>query len=98
MLNSECPNCGSAVSVFASSCAACGVTNRSRLGAMAVVGSLIALMVAIGVVGLVVLRGQQQTGGPRDYAWLATAMSACAAVAQKPPDTLHCLSVPRLAA
>jgi hypothetical protein len=98
MLNSECPNCGTAVPVFASSCGACGVPNRARLGAMAVVGSLIALLVAIGFVVLVILRGQQQTSGPQDYAWLSTAMSDCDAEAQKAVDTLHFLVVPMLSA
>src|SRR5439155_1277263 len=75
MLNSECPNCGHAVPVFASFCGACGVPNRARLGAYAVVGSLMALLVAIGFVVAVILRGQQQASGPQDYAWLAGAMT-----------------------
>jgi hypothetical protein len=98
MLNSECPNCGNAVPVLASSCAACGVPNRARLGAMAVVGSLIALVVAIGFVVAVILRGQQETAGPQDYTWLSGAMTECDAEAQKAPDTLHFLVVPMLSA
>ena len=77
MLNSECPNCGHAVPVFASSCGACGVQNGARLGAYAVAGSLMALLVAIGFVVAVILRGQQQAGGPQDYAWLSGAMTDC---------------------
>ena len=55
MLKSECPNCGNAVPVFASACAACGIPNRARLGALAVTGSLIALVVAIGFVVAVIV-------------------------------------------
>jgi hypothetical protein len=99
MLKSECPNCGHAVPVFASFCGACGVPNRARLGAYAVAGSIMALLVAIGFVVAVILRGQQQeAGGPQDYAWLGTAMTDCDAEAQKAPDTLHFLVVPMLSA
>ncbi len=98
MLNSECPNCGHAVPVFASSCGACGVQNGARLGAYAVAGSLMALLVAIGFVVAVILRGQQEAGGPQDYAWLSGAMTDCDAEAQKAPDTLHFLVVPMLSA
>jgi hypothetical protein len=99
MLNSECPNCGHAVPVFASFCGACGVQNGARLGAYAVVGAIMALLVAIGFVVAVILRGQQQeASGPQDYAWLAGAMTDCDAEAQKAPDTLHFLVVPMLSA
>ena len=98
MLKSECPNCGSAVPVFATSCGACGVPNRARLGAYAVAGSLMALLVAIGFVVAVVVRGQQGAGGPQDYAWLSGAMNDCDGEAQKTPDTLHFLVVPMLSA
>ena len=98
MLNSECPNCGHAVPVFASFCGACGVPNSARLGAYAVVGALMALLVAIGFVVAVILRGSQETGGPQDFAWLSGAMTDCDAEAQKAPDTLHFLVVPMLSA
>jgi|SRR6266568_3258156 len=98
MLKSECPNCGHAVPVFASVCGACGVPNSARLGAYAVAGSLMALLVAIGFVVAVILRGQQEAGGPQDYAWLSGAMTDCDAEAQKAPDTLHFLVVPMLSA
>jgi hypothetical protein len=98
MLKSECPNCGNAVPVFASACAACGIPNGARFGALAVSGSLIALVVAIGFVVAVVVRGQQGPSGPQDYAWLSGAMSDCDAEAQKTPDTLHFLVVPMLSA
>ena len=98
MLKSECPNSGHAVPVFASVCGACGVPNSARLGAYAVAGSLMALLVAIGFVVAVILRGQQEAGGPQDYAWLSGAMTDCDAEAQKAPDTLHFLVVPMLSA
>jgi hypothetical protein len=58
---------------------------------MAVVGSLIALLVAIGFGGVVVRGGGQPAGLP----WLSGAMNDCEA--QKTPDTLH-LVVPMLSA
>jgi len=99
MLKSECPNCGHPVPVFASFCGACGVPNSARLGAYAVVGALMALLVAIGFVVAVIVRGQQETAsGPQDFAWLSGAMNDCDAEAQKTPDTLHFLVVPMLSA
>src|SRR5215510_13051173 len=98
MLNRECPNCGSAVPVLASFCGACGVPNRVRVGALAVVGSILALLVAIGFVIAVVMRSQQEEAGPQDYAWLSSAMTDCDAEAKKAPDTLHFLVVPMLSA
>jgi hypothetical protein len=100
MLKSECPNCGSPVPVFAASCGACGAPNRARYGAFAVAGSAVALLVAIVLAGVLVLRWQQggDTGGVQDYSWLGTAMSDCDAEAQKAPDTLLFLVVPLLSA
>jgi hypothetical protein len=98
MLNSECPNCGNAVPVLASFCGACGVPNRARVGALAIVGSILALVVAIGFVIALVLRSQQEEAGPPDYAWLSSAMTDCDAEAKKAPDTLHFLVVPMLSA
>jgi hypothetical protein len=98
MFNSECPNCGSAVPVFASACGACGIANRARFGALAVAGALIALVVAIGFVVAVVVHGTQGSSGPQDYGWLSGAMTDCDAEAQKVPDTLHFLVVPMLSA
>jgi len=102
MLKSECPNCGSPVSAFASSCGVCGAPNRARFGAYAVMGSVVALVVAIAFAGVLVVRWQQSGGGggtgPVDYNWLSTAMTDCDAEAQKTPDTLHFLVVPMLSA
>jgi hypothetical protein len=97
MLKSECPNCGHAIPFLASFCGACGVPNPARAGALAVVGSILALLVAIGFVIAVILRGQQEAG-PQDYAWLGSAMTDCDAEAQKATDTLHFLVVPMLSA
>jgi hypothetical protein len=99
MLKSECPNCGSPVSAFASSCGACGAP-RARFGAFAVVGAVVALLVAIVFAGALVVRWQQSGDGtgPVDHAWLANAMSDCDTEAQKTPDTLHFLVVPMLSA
>jgi len=100
MLNSECANCGSPVPVFASSCGACGAPNRARYGAFAVAGSAVALLVAIVLAAVLVIRWQQggDAGGVQDYSWLGTAMSDCDAEAQKAPDTLLFLVVPLLSA
>src|SRR5215470_3804222 len=100
MLNSECANCGSPVPVFASSCGACGAPNRARYGAFAVAGSAVALLVAIVLAAVLVIRWQQggDAGGVQDYSWLGTAMSECDAEAQKAPDTLLFLVVPLLSA
>src|SRR5262245_20484817 len=100
MLKSECPNCGSPVSAFASSCGACGAPNRARFGAFAILGSAVALLLAIAFAAVLVLRWQQSGGstGPVDNAWLATAMNDCDSEAQKTPDTLHFLVVPMLSA
>jgi hypothetical protein len=101
MLKSECPNCGSPVSAFASQCGACGAPNRARFGAFAIVGAVVALLVAIVFAGVLVVRWQQSGGGGTsagDYGWLATAMTDCDAEAQKTPDTLHFLVVPMLSA
>ena len=100
MFKSECPNCGSPVSAFASSCGACGAPNRARFGAFAVVGAVVTLLVAIVLAGALVVHWQQggDAAGPVDNAWLAGAMSDCDAEAQKTPDTLHFLVVPMLSA
>jgi len=98
MIKSECPSCGSVVPAFASSCGACGAPVRSRIGALAVAGSLAVLVAAIAVAAIVVLRWQQEAGGAEDYSWLSKAMSDCDAEAGKAPDTLHFLVVPMLSA
>jgi len=96
MIKSECPNCGSVVPAFASSCGACGAPNRSRIGTIAVAGALVALMAAVAVAAFVVLRWQQE--GATDLGWLSKAMTDCDAEAEKAPDTLHFLVVPMLSA
>lgn len=98
MIKSKCPNCGKLVPVFASSCGACGAPTRSRIGAIAVAGSLVALLAAVAVAAVIVLRWQQETEGAQDFSWLSKAMTDCDAEAEKAPDTLHFLVVPMLSA
>lgn len=95
MLTTDCPNCGNAVFAFAGSCKYCGMANRARLGALAVAGSILFLIVAVGVATLAVVRWQQVILAPADdLARLTTAMEECDAAAAKTPDTLHFLVIP----
>jgi hypothetical protein len=95
MLTTDCVNCGNPVSAFAGACKHCGVTNRTRLGALAVAGSLLFLIVAVGIATLAVVRWQRVLVAPTDdLGWLTTAMDECDAVAAKTPDTLHFLVIP----
>jgi hypothetical protein len=95
MITTDCPNCGNAVFVFAGSCERCGAPNRARLGALAVAGSLLLLILALGITTFVVLRWQRVLPGPADdFVWLTAAMDECDAEAAKTPDTLHFLVVP----
>jgi hypothetical protein len=93
MLTTHCPNCGSTVSLFSGSCGHCGTRNRARLGALAVVGSLLLLIVAVGIAAFVVLRWDRIVGPP-DFAWLSKAMDDCDAEAAKAQDTIHFLVIP----
>jgi hypothetical protein len=95
MLTTSCPNCGNAVFVFAGSCARCGAANGMRLGAVAVVGSFLFLIVAVGIAVFAAVRWQWELTGPADdVAWLTAAMEECDAAAAKTPDTLHFLVIP----
>jgi hypothetical protein len=58
MLESECPSCGDAVSVFAKTCPHCGVPNRARLLGPALVGALALLAVCV-VAALVMALGSR---------------------------------------
>ena len=93
MITSDCPNCGNAVSVFAGSCRHCGAPNRARLGAVAVAGSLLLLIIAAGVAAVAVLRWDQRVVGD-DFAGRTTAMEECDTTAAKTPETLHFLVLP----
>jgi hypothetical protein len=100
MITTECPACGNTVPVFAASCRACGAPNRARFGAVAVAGSLVALVVAVAVAAVFVLRWQEGPTGssPEDFTWLSKAMAECDAEATKAPTTLHFLVVPLISA
>jgi hypothetical protein len=93
MLTTHCPNCGNAVSLFAGACRRCGARNRTRLGAFAVVGSVLLLLVALGIAAFAVLHWDRITGPP-DFAWLTKAMDECDAEAAKAQDTIHFLVIP----
>jgi hypothetical protein len=108
MLESECPACGDAVSVFAKACPHCGVPNRGWLLGPAVVGAL-ALLVVCMVAALVMALGSRSvpSGTPEasaadrieqtqtdDFAWLTTAMSACDRQARADVSTLYFLVLP----
>jgi len=91
MITTDCQNCGDAVYVFAGSCERCGASNQARFRAIAVAGSLLMLIVAVAIAGLLILRWQRTVD---DFVWLATAMDDCDAEAAKMPDTLRFLVVP----
>ena len=93
MLTTHCPNCGNTVSLFAATCRRCGTRNRTRLGALAVVGSLLLLLVALGIAAFVVLRWDRIVGPP-DFTWLTKAMEECDAEAANAPETIHFLVIP----
>ena len=97
MVTTDCPNCGNAVSILAGSCKRCGSRNRARVGVIAVAGSLLLLLVAVGVATIVYLRWDE-ISAPTDFTWLTTAMDQCDTEAAKAPDTLHFLVVPMASA
>jgi len=109
MLESECPACGDAVSVFANACPHCGVPNRAWLLGPAIVAAL-ALLVLCVVAALVMALGSRfvpTAGTPEvpaadrieptqtsDFDWLTTAMSACEGQARADLSTLYFLVLP----
>jgi len=93
MITTDCPNCGHAVLAFAGSCRHCGAPNRTRVGALAVAGALLLLIVAVAATLVAIVRWQQMSTGD-EFAWLTTAMEECDAEAEKTPDTLRYLVVP----
>jgi hypothetical protein len=109
MLESECPSCGDAVSVFAKTCPHCGVPNRARLLGPAFVGALALLAVCV-VVALVMALGSRPVptaGAPEapagerveqkaadDLVWLTNAMTECDTQARVDLDTLYFLVLP----
>jgi hypothetical protein len=93
MITTDCPNCGTAILAFARSCRRCGAPNRTRLGALAVAGALLLLIIAVAVTLVAMLRWQQTSTGD-EFAWLEKAMEECDAEAETTPDTLRYLVVP----
>src|SRR5215510_2351218 len=93
MITTDCPNCGQAILAFAGSCRHCGAPNRTQVGAFAVAGALLLLIVAVGVAVVAMLRWQQTSTGD-EFAWLEAAMEECDTEAEKTPDTLRYLVVP----
>jgi hypothetical protein len=92
MITTECQNCGNPVFAFASSCERCGTPNRARLGAFAVAGSLVLLVVAVAVAAFVILRWHRISVD--DFAWVEKAMQECDAEAANAPETLRFLVIP----
>jgi hypothetical protein len=99
MLATDCANCGKPVSAFAGTCQHCGAANRTRLGVLAVAGSVLFLIVAVGITTLAVVRWQRILVGPTsDLTWLTTAMEECDTAAAKTPETQQFLVVPTVTA
>src|SRR5262245_41704589 len=97
MATTDCPNCGNSVFILAGACQRCGTRNRAGLGVLAVAGSLLLLLVAVGIATVVWLRWDRILG-PADFTWLTAAMEQCDTEAEKAPDTLHFLVVPMTSA
>src|SRR5262249_30038660 len=96
MITTDCPNCGNSVFILAAACKRCGSRNRTRIAALAVVGSLLLLLAAVGIATVVVLRWDP-ISTPTDFTWLTAAMDQCDTDAAKALDTLHFLVVPMTA-
>jgi hypothetical protein len=109
LVESECPDCGESVHVFAKHCPHCGApNNKARLAGFAVAGALGLLPIAVVVALVLALRGQAiptadsnaPAGEPieataaGDFGWLTDAMSACEMQAQQDSQTLYFLLLP----
>ena len=97
MITTDCPNCGNAVFILAGKCQRCGSPNRARIGVMAVAGSLLLLLVAVGIATIAYLRWDW-VAAPTDFTWLTAAMDQCDTEAEKTTDTLHFLVIPMTSA
>jgi len=109
MISSECPECGEAVPLVARACGRCGAANPARRGAVAVAAALVVLIVAAAGAISVATRPHHPAapeaapaspptaaaGG--DFAWLASALTACDDVASQQPGKLHFLVIPLIA-
>jgi len=93
MVTTACPNCGNSIFILAGACKRCGSPNRTRVAALAVVGSLMLALIAVGIATIVYLRWDR-ISEPTDFTWLTTAMEQCDSEAANAPDTLHFLVIP----
>ena len=103
MIESECPDCGDRVFIFARYCPRCGTANVARMGGLWVAGALAMLAVAVVVAVVAVLRGHPlpiagtpdapvgehvEASSASNFGWLTVAMSECETEAMKDLDTL----------
>jgi len=94
MLTTDCQTCGYPVPVLASACRHCGAPNATRLGALAVAGSVLLLVAAIAITAIVAIRWERLPPESGDFTWLSKAMTECDVEAEKEPATVHFLVVP----
>ncbi len=109
MIESECPDCGDRVFIFARTCPRCGTANEARMAGVWVAGALAMLAVAIVVAVVAVLRGHPlpiagtpdapvgehvEASSASNFGWLTAAMSECETEAMKDLDTLYFLVLP----
>jgi hypothetical protein len=105
----RCQSCGATVSYFARSCPSCGASNLPNpvvtglaLGAVVVIGLLVALGSQLFVRGKVEPRTPPAASAPSDqkaqatgdYGWLVQAMVDCEEEAKRVTDKLYFLIVP----
>ena len=98
MLTADCQTFGYPVPILASARGRCGAPNATRLGALAVAGSLLLLVAAIAIAAVIVIRWERLPVAPGDFTWLTKAMAECDAEAEKEPATVHFLVVPMASA
>ncbi len=109
MIESECPDCGDRVFIFARTCPRCGTANEARMAGVWVAGALAMLAVAVVVAVVAVLRGHPlpiagtpdapvgehvEASSASNFGWLTAAMSECETEAMKDLDTLYFLVLP----
>jgi hypothetical protein len=110
MMSSECPECGTAVSLLSDACTRCGEHNPWRGRAIAAAAAAVVLIVAAvlaiemapspsrPVVAAGTPVGPSSATAEGDFAWLESAMKACDQEASAQPDNLHFLVIPLVAA
>jgi hypothetical protein len=96
MIRTECPNCGGAVTAFASQCPHCGMANKVRFAAIGIAAVAVILMLAIIVGAYFVMRSGPGGGraATQDYGWLTTGMATCDADAEREQNVLHFMVIP----